>query len=361
MSDNANPAPIPADTAPDRPEAQLTKQEVSPAPPRLATESADQSTGEAGQLKLDEDDAKSRGFIFDLFDEMTNAAFVHFRLVRKIQRATRRKLITYCAMFANPGGIISNEDAESIESMLRSCDLSKFQGLDLMVHSPGGMPEAAGDIIRVCRTYSQSFRVIIPNMAMSAGTLLAMGSDVILMSATSKLGPIDPQMVYQTKEGAFMRAAQSFIQAFGSLVTEANSLAASGQSITAHLHLLTKQDPSWIIECVRARNATVKLATRVLKAGMLKHKTDAEIAKVAADFLAKGDEESHGRRITPEEAQAMGLNVEVVARDCALWKDIWELYVRTDNYTKSKGLAKYMVSEAGGLEMRVQQIGLGGA
>jgi hypothetical protein len=354
VPDESNPVPAsqppPAAKPPTSPPIPAPEQAEGSKPPEPVT------AAESG-----EDDAKSRGFIFDLFDEMSNAAFVHFRLIRKIQRVTKRKLITYCGLFAHPGGIIMNEDAESIESILRSCDMSKFEGLDLMVHSPGGMPEAAGDIIRVCRTYSTSFRVIIPNMAMSAGTLLAMGSDVIMMSDTSKLGPIDPQMVYQTKEGAFMRAAQSFIQAFGSLVAEANKLAASGQSITAHLHLLTKQDPSWIVECVRARNATVKLACRVLKNGMLKHETDAVIEKVANDFLAKGDEESHGRRITPDEASRMGLNIEKVERDCAIWKDIWELYVRTDHYTKSKGLGKYMASEAGGLEMQVRQIGLGGA
>jgi membrane-bound ClpP family serine protease len=246
-----------------------------------------------------------------------------------------------------------NEDAESIESILRSCDMAKFGGLDLMVNSPGGMPEAAGDIIRVCRTYASSFRVIVPNMAMSAATLLAMGSDAIMMSDTSKLGPIDPQMVYQTKEGPFMRAAKSFIDAFGSLVSEANGLAAGNQNVTAHLHLLTKQDPSWIVECVRARNATEKLAARVLKSGMLNGKTDDEINQVAKNFLTKGDNESHGTRISPDEAVAMGLNIERVKRDCELWNLLWQLHVRLDHYTRTKILAKYVCSESGGLEMQV--------
>ena len=52
--------------------------------------------------------------------------------------------------------------------------------------TPGGSPEAAADVIRVCRSYSQRFRVIVPNAAMSAGTLIAMGSDEIVMSDTSK-------------------------------------------------------------------------------------------------------------------------------------------------------------------------------
>lgn len=304
---------------------------------------------------------RSRGFLFDLYDEISNASFIHFNLIRKYEDEYRRKLITYSAMFAHPGGIIVNEDAETIEGVLRSCDMSKFDGLDLMVHSPGGMAEAAGDIIRVCRTYSKSFRVIVPNMAMSAGTVLAMGADTIVMSTTSKLGPIDPQMVYQTKEGAFMRAAKSFIDAFGSLVNEANQLAGANKPVTAHLHLLTKQDPSWIIECVRARNATVKLACRVLKNGMLKGKTDPEIETVVNAFLTKGDTESHASRVAPEEASTMGLIVELMPRDSSYWNLIWELYVRTDHYIKTKGLAKYVCADTGGIEMQVRQFNLGGA
>jgi ClpP class serine protease len=321
----------------------------------LRSEEAEQA--HASRPGPSEDDEKPRGFIFDLFDEMSNAAFVHYRLIRKIQRETKRKLISYCGLFAHPGGIITNEDAESIESILRSCDMSQFGGLDLLVNSPGGMPEAAGDIIRVCRTYTTSFRVIVPNMAMSAATLLAMGSDAIVMGDTSKLGPIDPQMVYQTKEGAFMRAAQSFIQAFGSLVQEANQLSSANQPVTAHLHLLTKQDPSWIVECVRARNATEKLAARVLKNGMLSAKTDEEVAEVASKFLKKGDLESHATRISPEEASVMGLNIERVPRDSNYWNLLWQLYVRLDHYTRSKGLAKYICSESGALEIQVRPLG----
>jgi hypothetical protein len=188
-----------------------------------------------------------------------------------------------------------------------------------------------------------------------------MGADSIVMSDTSKLGPIDPQMVYQTKEGAFMRAANSFMQAFSSLVQEANALSGQGHPIAAHLHLLTKQDPSWIIECARARSATLKLACRVLKNGMLKERTDIEVEKVANDFLTKGDQESHGTRISPEEASQMGLRIERVPRDSDQWKLIWELHLRSDHYTKNKGLAKYISSESGALEFQVRQISLGGA
>jgi len=327
---------------------------------RRSTSAAHKAEAAENRVKLHVESSGSRGFIFDLYDEMSNASFIHFRLIQKYQKQERRKLIVYHALLAHPGSIITNEDSEMLESILRSCDMSGFQGLDLMVHSPGGLPEAAGDIIGVCRTHSTSFRVIVPNMAMSAATVLAMGSDRIVMSPTSKLGPIDPQMVYQTKEGPLMRAAKSFIDAFTSLVGQANALAGQNQPIAAHLHLLTKQDPSWIVECVRARNATEALACRVLKNGMLSSKSAEEIRVVVKSFLEKGDIESHGSRITPEEARTMGLQIELVARDSDYWKLVWELYVRADHYTRQKALAKYICADAGGLEVQVRQLALGG-
>jgi ATP-dependent protease ClpP protease subunit len=301
----------------------------------------------------------NRGFIFDLYDEMSNASFVHFRKIKEYQEASQRKLVVYNALFAHPAGIIMNEDAEIIENILRSCNQGGFNGLDLMVHSPGGMPDAAGDIIRVCRTYFKSFRVIIPNMAMSAATVLAMGSDEILMSPTSKLGPIDPQMVFQTKEGAFMRAAKSFIDAFSSLVNEANALAGAGQPIAGHLHLLTKQDPSWIIECIRARSATTALAQRVLKTGMLREKDMSSIEAVVASFFGRGDAESHGSRISASEAIEMGLPINQMDHTSKIWNLVWEIYVRCDHYTRQKSLAKYICADTGGIEVQAAQMRLG--
>ena len=314
----------------------------------------------ANQHDADPARSDSRGFIFDFYDEIGNSAFLHYRLIRRYQEQQRRKLVIYIALFAHPGGVIANEDSETIENILRSCDMSGFEGLDLILHSPGGLPQAAGDIIRVCRSYAPSFKVIVPNMAMSAATVLGMGADKVVMSDTSKLGPIDPQMLYSTKEGAFLRAAKSFIDAFASLVTEANDLAGKNQPIAGHLHLLTKQDPSWIVECVRAIKATVDLGFRVLKSGMLKGKADGEIHAVVDRFLKIGDNTSHGRTIDCAEAKQMGLEIEQVKRDSDYWKLVWELYVRTEYYTRNKSLAKYICSDTGAIEVQVRRVGLSG-
>lgn len=82
-----------------------------------------------------------------------------------------------------------------------SDQLSNLRGakLDLILETPGGSGEAAEDIVRLLRTKYDDLAVIIPGWAKSAGTIMAMAADEILMGPTSALGPIDAQLSWQGK------------------------------------------------------------------------------------------------------------------------------------------------------------------
>ena len=67
-------------------------------------------------------------------------------------------------------------------------------GLDLLLQSPGGDIDKAENIVYMCRNRFSSFRVIVPESAKSAATLIALAADSIIMGYTSELGPIDPQI-----------------------------------------------------------------------------------------------------------------------------------------------------------------------
>ena len=67
-------------------------------------------------------------------------------------------------------------------------------GLDLVLHTPGGDPTAAEGIVNYLHAkFGRDVRVIVPQMAMFAGTMLACSARSILMGKQSCLGPIDPQ------------------------------------------------------------------------------------------------------------------------------------------------------------------------
>jgi len=79
--------------------------------------------------------------------------------------------------------------------------LSNINGdaIDLILETPGGQGEVAEDIVRLLRDKFKSVGVIIPGWAKSAGTLIAMAGDEILMEPASAIGPIDAQLSWQGK------------------------------------------------------------------------------------------------------------------------------------------------------------------
>jgi ClpP class serine protease len=71
--------------------------------------------------------------------------------------------------------------------------------LDLILETPGGSGEAAEDIVRSLRSRYNDLAIIVPGWAKSAGTIMVMAADEILMDAASALGPIDAQIFWQGK------------------------------------------------------------------------------------------------------------------------------------------------------------------
>ncbi|MGG3893597.1 SDH family Clp fold serine proteinase [Geobacillus stearothermophilus] len=74
--------------------------------------------------------------------------------------------------------------------------LSNLSGdaLDLILETPGGSGEVAEDIVKLIREKYNDVAVIVPGWAKSAGTIIAMSCDAILMEPASALGPIDAQI-----------------------------------------------------------------------------------------------------------------------------------------------------------------------
>ena len=65
-------------------------------------------------------------------------------------------------------------------------------GIDLVLHSLGGTIDTASAIASICRERFGSFRVIVPFMAKSAATMLALAADDRLLTTSAQLGPFDP-------------------------------------------------------------------------------------------------------------------------------------------------------------------------
>ncbi|MCC7290818.1 MAG: hypothetical protein IT449_02010 [Phycisphaerales bacterium] len=244
--------------------------------------------------------------------------------------------------------------------MLQSIDRTRFPGtLDLMLNSPGGSPVAAEKIVLTCRAYAESFRVIVPQSAMSAATMIAMGADSILMTETAELGPIDPQMIQRLPGGAeIVRPAKAYIDAYTDLVNKMQEAIMAQKPPHPFIELLRSTiDPPWIQVCLRARDLAKNIAIGFLSRWMLNGMAKNDVESVVSRFLAEGEEGSHGRAIRASRAMEFGLpRIEIVHGGTDLWRALWELHERNQRHTQAKLLAKYFVARSGGIHVQVQPL-----
>jgi hypothetical protein len=78
--------------------------------------------------------------------------------------------------------------------------------IDVWLESPGGNAHVAYKLFLELRFRAQKIRVVIPDYAKSAATLLAIGADEIWMSCSAELGPLDAQIGHPDREGVTVSA-----------------------------------------------------------------------------------------------------------------------------------------------------------
>src|SRR5919198_1579688 len=97
-------------------------------------------------------------------------------------------------------------DIEDSEKLLRAIRLTPPDlGIDLVLHTPGGLVLAAAQIAHALHRHRGKVTVFVPHYAMSGGTLIALAADAIVMDENAMLGPVDPQIGNQ--QGAFAAAS----------------------------------------------------------------------------------------------------------------------------------------------------------
>lgn len=87
---------------------------------------------------------------------------------------------------------IDIDDAEEVIRAIRDTDPAA--PIDIVLHTPGGMVIAAMQIADALRQHPAPVTAIVPHLALSGGTLIALAADCIVMAPHAMLGPIDPQI-----------------------------------------------------------------------------------------------------------------------------------------------------------------------
>lgn len=287
--------------------------------------------------------ATTRKSLSKLLSEVTQSPELRNPLYQELEKQLdeKYKIVSFFTSFSYPV-IIDDNDADMLEEVLSNTELDGKELL-LVLNSPGGDGLAAERIVNVCRNFSKSgFTVVVPKMAKSAATIICLGAKKIMMSLTSELGPIDPQILIRDENGRPSRyqAAHEILESYESLIRRANQ---TKGRIEPFLQQLSRYDSRDIQSIKSAQKLTENIAVKLLKSGTLKQMTMAQIRakiKILTDPLQSID---HGRPIFHDAVKKCGLSLDVYENINPLWQLIWELYIRL-NYLTNTSFSKIIES-----------------
>lgn len=121
------------------------------------------------------------------------------RLLSRMERARKSRVIALVhrqetmSLLGFP--LMKYIDVNDSEDILRAIKLTDPDvPIELIVHTPGGLVLAAGQIAHALRRHRAKVTVFVPHYAMSGGTLIALAADEIVMDPNAVLGPVDPQL-----------------------------------------------------------------------------------------------------------------------------------------------------------------------
>ena len=188
--------------------------------------------------------------------------------------------------------------------MLAINKLDRSKGLDLILHTPGGDIAATESLVDYLYSmYKKDIRVIVPQISMSSGTMIAFASKEIVMGKHSNLGPIDPQI-----GGLACKAVLNEFEQAKEDIKQNPQSAALWQVIIGKYH------PTFLGICKQAIEWSEKMVEQWLENNMCKGEED-RVQRIVETFSNHTEQKSHARHISKRECEKIGLNITELEAD----------------------------------------------
>ena len=237
---------------------------------------------------------------------------VRHEFLAKLHQRTGRNIISYYSGFLSKQGVqgteINDEDKNGFMMAVHKLDRSK--GLDLIIHTPGGGLTSTQSIVdylhrmfRESKSAVPNIRAIVPQIAMSAGTMMACSCKEIWMAKHSNLGPIDPQF--------------NGVPAYGVLEefkTACREVKKDPSKIPLWQSIIGQYRPTFLSRCKNAIDLSNSFVAKQLSTIMFSGDPDAKAkaAKAVKALTHYTDNKAHDRHIHYDECLSMGLKIKSI-------------------------------------------------
>jgi len=238
-------------------------------------------------------------------------------LIAKISTLLGAPLITY---WTNPRGSVCHSDSVALFEILES--IGHQQTIYLFIKSNGGNGQASLRLVNLLRQYCQKLVVLVPLECASAATMIALGSNQILMGPIAYLTAVDTSLTHALspvdKDNDSVSVSLDELTRVVRLwrSEQPNELENPYKALFPHVHPL-------VIGAVdRAESLSIMLCKELLGY----HIKDPLVAEQIATTL-NNKYPSHGYPILLNEARIIGLNADPLPHEInALLLDLHRHY-----------------------------------
>lgn len=260
----------------------------------------------------------------DINDELRIAGSSHDiirrKYIKELAEYTGRNVIVYYSGWLQKpeinGAHVNDGDKNGFMTVIHRLDRSK--GLDLILHTPGGETAATESLVDYLKSmFGNNIRAIIPQIALSAGTMIACACKEIIMGAQSSLGPIDPQ--YRGLP------AHAIVEEFYRAHEE---IKIDHTKIPIWQPIIGKYNPTLIGECEKAIDWSNDMVKDWLLSNMLSEDTekDQKVSKILQELGDHSLNKSHARHLSATKCKDMGLNIVDLESDNALQNHVLSVH-----------------------------------
>jgi hypothetical protein len=227
----------------------------------------------------------------------------------QLHNKTKRNIIAYYSGFLSKPEVRSDiNDEDKNGFMMAVHGLDRRKGLDLILHTPGGGIAATQSIMSYLqKMFHDDIRAVVPQIAMSAGTIMACCCKEIWMSEKhANVGPIDPHL-----DGL---PAYGVIQEFRRALRETKR---DPSTIPIWQSVIGQYFPTYLSQCENAIKGSNRFVTAQLRRVMFKGRPQALrkarlIVKKLTDYSGN---KGHDRHIDFDECKKIGLKVSSLESD----------------------------------------------
>jgi len=254
------------------------------------------------------------------------------KLISQYNKIRDTALVVYAASSTKPipDIPISQEDYYIIYDLLRS--RTDLTSVDVYIETPGGSGEAAEEIVRFLRGKFNKVSFVISGEAKSAGTIIVLSGDEILMTKTGSLGPIDAQV----KVGRSIVSAYDYVEWVKDKRKEAEGKGRlnpfdatmvaqiSPGELSGVLHAL-KFAEDLVVEWLTNYKFKKWTKTETRKIPVTEEMKNTRATEIAEKLMDHARWRSHGRSIKIDDLEEIGLKIIRVDDDLKLSEIVYKI------------------------------------